>query len=220
MELTKELIERFMGVDPATIGHYINGGFMRPEMKPINKNSKMVGPAYTVRLQGKDSAALYYSLKHAPKGSVLVIDRCGDNTYACVGEMVALLAQCQGFAGIVVDGPATDSLGIEKMGFPVFCTGITAVTTNVIGVSGTHNVPVCCSGAVVHPGDIVFGDADGVIVLPPDGYEEALAKAEVSVHNEIALREHFKNGGFAKINIDRLWEADVLGMLNELKKFD
>lgn len=136
MELTKELIDRFMGVDPATIGHYIGGGYMRPEMKPINKHSKMVGPAYTVRLQGKDSAALYYSLKHAPKGSVIVIDRAGDNTYACVGEMVALLAQCQGFAGIVVDGPATDSLAIEKLGFPVFCTSISAVTTNVIGISG------------------------------------------------------------------------------------
>ena len=220
MELTKELIDRFMGVDPATIGHYIGGGYMRPEMKPINKHSKMVGPAYTVRLQGKDSAALYYSLKHAPKGSVIVIDRAGDNTYACVGEMVALLAQCQGFAGIVVDGPATDSLAIEKLGFPVFCTSISAVTTNVIGISGDHNITVNCSGAVVHPGDIVFGDADGVIVMPPDNFEEALTKAEASIANEVTLREHFKKGGFAKINIDRLWESDVLGMINELKKFD
>ena len=57
----------------------------------------------------KDSACLYYAMKHAPKGSVLVIDHTGDLTYACVGEMVALLSKCQGFAGIVLDGPATDS---------------------------------------------------------------------------------------------------------------
>ena len=56
MALTQELIDRFMGVDPATMGHYIGGGFMRPEMKPICRTSKMVGPAYTVRMQGKDSA--------------------------------------------------------------------------------------------------------------------------------------------------------------------
>lgn len=95
MALTQELIDRFMGVDPATMGHYIGGGFMRPEMKPICRTSKMVGPAYTVRMQGKDSACLYYAMKHAPKGSVLVIDHTGDQTYACVGEMVALLSKCQ-----------------------------------------------------------------------------------------------------------------------------
>ncbi len=220
MALSKELIERFMKVDPATIGHYISGGYMRPEMKPICKNSKMIGPAYTVRMQGKDSACLYYAMKHAPKGSVLVVDRCKDNTYACVGEMVALLSKCRGFAGIVVDGPATDSVSIEKMGYPIFCTGITAVTTNVIGISGEVDVPISCSGAVVNPGDIVFGDADGVIVLPSDGYEEALEKAEAAVANEAELRKHFLNGEFANINIDRLWNADVLGRINELKKFE
>lgn len=219
MALTEELIQRFLKVDPATIGHYIGGGFMRPEMKPLNRRSKMVGPAYTIRMQGKDSACLYYAMKHAPKGSVLVIDRCGDDTYACVGEMVALLSKCSGFAGIVIDGPATDSLAIEELGFPVFCTGISAVTTNVIGISGEVDVQISCSGAVVHPGDIVFGDADGVIVLPPDGFEGALAKAEESVANEVGLRKHFLDGGFAKINIDRLWESDVLGMIAELKRF-
>lgn len=219
MGFSEELISRFMGVDPATIGHYINGGFMRPEMKPVDKNSKMVGPAYTVSLQGKDSAALYYALKHAPLGCVIVIERGGDNTYACVGEMVALLARCQGFAGIVLDGPATDSLAIEKLDFPVFCTSISAITTNIIGISGEVDVPIQCSGAVVHPGDIIFGDADGVLVMPPDDFDEALTKAEASVASEVGLREHFKNGGFAKINIDRLWETDVLGMINDLKKF-
>lgn len=220
MALTQELIDRFMKVDPATIGHYIGGGYMRPEMKPINRRSKMVGPAYTIRMQGKDSACLYYAMKHAPKGSVLVIDRCGDSTYACVGEMVALLSKCSGFAGIVVDGPATDSLAIEELGFPVFCTSISAVTTNVIGISGEVDVEISCSGAVIHPGDIVFGDADGVIVMPPNGYEEALSKAETSVANEVGLRKHFLEGGFANINIDRLWNTDVLGMIAELKKFD
>jgi regulator of RNase E activity RraA len=220
MALTKEIIDRFMAVDPATMGHHIAVGFMKPQMKPINKLSKMVGPAYTVKLQGRDSCALYYALEHAPKGSVIVIDRCGDTTYACVGEMVALFAECQGFAGIVIDGPATDSLAIERSGYPVFCTGISVVTTNVIGISGAHDVPVSCCGAVVHPGDIVFGDADGVVVIPPDGYMDLLVKAEASVEREVELRKHFRAGGFPKINIERLHNTDVMGMINELKKFD
>ncbi len=94
MELTDILKERFLSVDPATVGHYINGGFMRPEMKPIRRDDKrMIGPAYTVRISGRDSCALYYGIKHAPKGSVIVIDRCGDQTFACCGEMVATYAQ-------------------------------------------------------------------------------------------------------------------------------
>ena len=72
MELTDTLKERFLSVDPATVGHYINGGFMRPEMKPIRRDDKrMIGPAYTVRISGRDSCALYYGIKHAPKGSVI-----------------------------------------------------------------------------------------------------------------------------------------------------
>jgi regulator of RNase E activity RraA len=220
MAIAQDIIDRFMKVDPATIGHYIGGGYMRPEMKPINKNSKMVGPAYTVRLQGKDSCALYYAMEHAPKGSVIVIDRCGDTTYACVGEMVALFCECQGFAGIVIDGPATDSLAIEKSGYPVFCTGLSVVTTNVIGISGEHDVTVSCSGAVVHPGDLVFGDADGVVVIPPDNYMDLLVRAEESVAKEVELRKHFRAGGFPKINVERLYNTDVMAMINELKKFD
>lgn len=216
--MNKEIRERFMKVDPATIGHYIEGGFMSPKMKPINKYSKMVGPAYPIRLIGKDSAALYQALKDGPEGSVLVIDRGGDNTFACVGEMVALLAQCRGFAGIVIDGPATDSLAIEKLDIPVFCTGISAVTTNVWGISGSHGKPVTCSGVSVGVGDIVFGDADGVIVFPEELALELLEKAEPSVNREIELREHFKAGGFAHIDIDKLINAKVIDYINELKK--
>ena len=220
MPLTQDIIDRFLAVDPASFGHHAEVGFMRPEMKPINRHSKMVGPAYTVRIMGRDSCALYYALEHAPSGSVIVVDRCGDTTYACVGEMVALFAECQGFAGIVIDGPATDSIAIEKSGFPVFCTGISVVTTNVIGISGSQGIPVSCSGAMVKPGDIVFGDADGVVVIPTGKYEGLLVKAEEAVVREVDLRKHFRKGGFPKINIERLYNTDVMALINELKKFD
>ena len=90
MALSKELYERFMKVDPATLGHHIGGGFMRPEMKPLNRAVKMLGPAYTVRMEGRDAAPLHYAFTKAEKGSVIVVDRCGDRTYACVGDIVAL----------------------------------------------------------------------------------------------------------------------------------
>jgi 4-hydroxy-4-methyl-2-oxoglutarate aldolase len=221
MSLDEALIKRFLAVDPATVGHYIGGGFMRPEMKPIRRDDhRMIGPAYTVRISGRDSCALYYGIKHAPKGSVIVVDRCGDDTFACCGEMVATYAQSQGMAGIVIDGPATDSRAIEKLEIPVFCTGISAVTTMVYGATGEVDIPIVCSGAAVHPGDIVFGDADGVVVLPPDGYEDALEKAEASVAREVTLRQHFLSGGQPYWNVDRLFTEGLADRIAELKKLD
>lgn len=220
MALTKELYDRFMKVDPATVGHHIGGGFMSPEMKPLNKNVKMLGPAYTVCMEGRDAAPLHYAFTKAPKGSVIVIDRCGDKTFACVGEIVALYAQCQGFGGLVIDGMVTDSRAIEKQDFPVFATGVSVVTTAVLGVSGKVDIPVNCAGAVVHPGDIVFGDADGVIVMPPDGYEEALVKAEAGIAREEGLKKHYKEGGKSHINIERLYGANLTDYINKLKVYE
>ncbi len=221
MNMNEALIKRFLAVDPATVGHYIGGGYMKPEMKPIRRNDdRMIGPAYTVRISGRDSCALYYGIKHAPKGSVIVVDRCGDNTFACCGEMVATYAQSRGMAGIVIDGPATDSRAIEKLDMPVFCTGISAVTTMIYGATGEVQIPVVCAGAHVNPGDYVFGDADGVVVLPPDGYEDALKKAEESVARELTLREHFRSGGDPLWNVDQLFTVGLTDAIAELRKFN
>ena len=218
MEWTKEIIDRFMQTDPATYGHFVGVRFMKPQNKPINKHSKMIGPAYTVRILGKDSCAMYKAIEEAPKGSVLVIDRCGDSVYAAVGEMVARNAKAAGLAGIVLDGPATDSLWIEEMDFPVFCNGISVATTNVWGISGEFNTDINCGGAVVHPGDIVFGDADGVIVMEPDNYEEKLIKAEESAAKERVMREQFKTATAPIMRpVGPLMEHDLVKLLNAIR---
>lgn len=218
MEWTKEIIDRFMKTDPATYGHFVGVRFMKPEMKPVNKHSKMIGPAYTARILGKDSCAMYKAIEEAPAGSVLVVDRCGDTAYAAVGEMVARYAKGAGLAGIVLDGPATDSLWIEEMDFPVFCTGISVATTNVWGISGEFDVDVHCGGAVVHPGDLVFGDADGVVVMEPDGYEEKLAKAEEATQREIAMRAKFNTEESPKARpVGALMEHDLVRLLDAIR---
>lgn len=218
MEWTKDIIDRFMKTDPATYGHFVGVRFLKPEMKPINKHSKMIGPAYTARILGKDSCAMYKAIEVAPKGSVLVIDRCGDSVYAAVGEMVARYAKGAGLAGIVLDGPATDSLWIEEMDFPVFCTGISVATTNVWGISGEYNVDVNCGGAVVHPGDLVFGDADGVVVMEPEGYEEKLARAEEATQREIAMRAKFKTDEPPKARpVGPLMDHDLVKLLDAIR---
>lgn len=218
MELTPELIQRFMAVDPAQVGHYVSGGYMSPAIKPIKNTWKIIGPAYPVRVTAKDSTAIYYGLLHAPQGSVLVVDRAGDETFACVGEIVACVAKRRGVAGIVIDGPATDSRPIMEMDYPVFCKGLSPVTTNLQGISGEVNVTVQCGGAVVRPGDLIFGDADGVVVLPPDRAVELLEKAEKATENEKRTKQIIEETGFIPTNVTRLFETDIMAVIREYTK--
>ncbi|SHH02957.1 Regulator of RNase E activity RraA [Anaerosphaera aminiphila DSM 21120] len=215
-----ELKKRLLTTDPAQIGHFIEGGYMSPEIKPLFKEAKIAGPAYTVRAIGDDSTIVYYAMERAPKGSVIVIDRGGDKTFSCCGEIVALLAKEMGMEAIVVDGPATDSVAIGKMNFPVFASGLSPVTTRHVGLTGEINIPINCGGTVVNPGDIVFGDADGVIVINPELLEDLIEKAEKADKNEEEWIKAFKSGKIMSdfINITRLIENDTQGYINELKK--
>lgn len=219
MEFTQEHRERFMKVDPASIGHYIKGNaFMNSKMKPLSKKMKVVGPAYTVRIEGRDASAFHLALSKAPKGSVIVID-CSDNKeYACIGEMVALGMKVKGLAGFIIDGPVTDSVAIEEMEFPAFCTGVSVVTTNVLGIYGEENITIKCAGAIVNPGDIVFGDADGVVVLEKDNFEPFLIKAEEAVEREKVFREKIISGEFKMPGVQNLLDANVMGIIAELRK--
>jgi len=220
MEWTNEIISRFLKTDPATYGHYLGVSFMNSKIKPMNKRLKMIGPAYTVKLLGKDSCALYKALQEAPKGSVIVIDHACDELFASVGEMVARNAKALGLAGIVTDGMATDSLWLEEMDFPVFSAGISVITTNVWCVSGQYDLPVSCGGAPVNPGDIIFGDADGVVVMNPDNYEEYLINAEAAAQREIEMRKQFAEGKVLLNSVDGLLEADIPKVIadNRIKK--
>lgn len=186
MLFTKALEERAMKVDPALIGHYIEGGYMDLAIKPVDENFKLIGPAYTVQFTGRNPAMLSYAMRRAPEGSVLVIDRMGDNTFACIGEGMARIAKSLKIAGIVINGPSTDTKGIKEIEYPVFSTGSSPVTTTRAKgqINGNYNVPVNCGGVVVHPGDIVFGDVDGIIVAPPEKFETLLERAEESTANE------------------------------------
>lgn len=210
-----------MKVSPAAIGHQISSGFMKAEIKPVADEMKTVGPAYTVRLTERDSSALYYALQKAPKGSVIVVDRAGDHTFACVGEFLAEMAKGCGMAGIVIDGPATDKLALKASSFPVFCTGFSPVTSMVTGTSGEVEVDIECGGAVVRTGDIILGDADGVIVVPED-FMPYLEEAEEKEASEVLKRDELRKGMIYSrredFDVVKFFEYGVNAAIDELKK--
>jgi len=134
---------------------------LEPAIRPIRSDLKLMGRAFTVRCRD-DFLTVIKALQEAEPGDVLVVDGQGGHR-ALAGELFSTEAERKGIAGIVVDGAVRDIETIRKLDVPVY-------SRYVFPISGTTSkvcdlqIPVTCGGVTVNPGDILFGDQDGVIV--------------------------------------------------------
>ena len=155
-------------------------GFCTPRMIPINSGPQMVGTARTLDLREPDALAVNRVLHALTPGDVLVIQVAG-GLHAPVGAVTAAAAIAQGAAGIVVEGPVTDASALCDVQdrLPVFATGLTARTTKRTGHLGDDvlDCEVKVDGVTVRPGDLVLGDRQGVLVLPPEGPGDEILRA-------------------------------------------
>ena len=204
-EVSDALRESLRKVSPSTIGHMTDSGFMKG-LRPLVP-AKLVGRAVTVRIPHLDSSAVHIAASHLELGDVLVVDMNGDDERASVGGIVAYAVHARGAAGIVVNGCITDVDEISELGLVVYSKGISALTTRNLGIEGEINVPVSMAGAVVQPGDVILGDANGVMTLHGNEEElirlaeEALAKetGEIKTKQRIDAGELLMNlSGAAK----------------------
>lgn len=184
-QFTEETKERLGKVEPATIGHHLHYGFMEPRVKSMLQDVNIVGTAFTVKTSVNDSTMVHKAVSLAEEGDILVIDRTGDQKHACVGEVVAYAANARKLAGIIIDGPCTDIQALREIGLPVFATSLSPITTKLYGQSGEINTPIQCGEVIVHPGDVIIADDNGVLVLGQTlNYEDILTKAEASEQQE------------------------------------
>ena len=169
------------------------GGAMDHEMRPWSANARMAGPAFTVQLHTADILMVSKALAECPAGHVLVIDGHGERNTALWGGLTTLSALRKGLAGVVVDGAIRDLANIRASKLPVFAR---AVVPNAGGAqyAGKLQVPVACGGAVVHPGDWLVGDDDGVVVIPASRLEETLEKATRIVEAEKRIAKAIRAG--------------------------
>lgn len=188
--LSASLLEAYKSVTPTALGHILENGFMDGGLKPIYDRCSVVGCAVTVKTYGRDSTVCHKVIDLIQPGDVIVIDRGGDQRYACWGEMTSLAAKLRHAAGVVVDGPVTDINAMREIGLPVFCRGVVALTTQILGLGGEINTSIQCGGVVVHPGDLILADENGILVINPSEAEQVLHKA---LEEEQADRE-FKQG--------------------------
>lgn len=171
------LIEGFGKVEVATLGHFRHRGYVDCRLRPlVPVKGTLVGTAVTVAIPGTDSTLLHHAIASIRPGDVLVIDRLGDRRHACLGGGVALAAKVAGAVAVILDGPCTDPDEIIETGLPVYCDGVSGITTRLNDLGGSLNKPVSCGNAPVLPGDVVILDNCGVLVLPPDEAEEVLAE--------------------------------------------
>lgn len=171
-----EAIRLLLDVETATIGHFLDDGFMPPAIQCLRDRVRICGPAFTVALPGDDGTALASAMSRAKAGDVLVVERGNDDRHACWGAVMSAAAEAAGLAGIVIDGFVTDLSAIRDNGPPVWCKGRSPLTTKRRG-GGTFGGIIRCGGVLVEPDDIVLADENGVLVLKPSSAVEIARKA-------------------------------------------
>ncbi|MGW7540489.1 RraA family protein [Streptomyces sp. NPDC054770] len=192
-----ELLERLKAVDLPTLGHLLEEGFIDPAVRRLGQPRRMAGTAATLALDAPDATAVNRALVALRPGDVLVVDMRGDHTHAPIGAVTVAAARARGAAGILVDGTVTDvdALTDPHSGLPVHARGTSCLTTKRLdGAGGRHQVPVDIGGVRVAPGDIVLGDANGVIALPPAALTAVVRQAELSDAAEPELLARIRAG--------------------------
>ncbi|MFF1253919.1 4-carboxy-4-hydroxy-2-oxoadipate aldolase/oxaloacetate decarboxylase [Pseudarthrobacter sp. NPDC058329] len=164
-----------------------------PAIKPLDPTSRIAGRVVTVDLEPADNWFIHVALLEAGEGDILVVDAKGYTQAGPWGDVLTLAAQERGLAGLVIDGAVRDSQEIIASGFPVFTRGVCIRKTTKVQ-NGRVNVPVTVGGVVVHPGDVLVGDADGLVRVSAADVDGALASSEQRELKEEAMRARIREG--------------------------
>lgn len=172
-----ELVKIFQNIPTTCISDAMDGlNNLHPSIKPLMEEYKLAGRALTVKIPVGENLAVLKAIRETKPDDIIVVDAKGDQYRAIAGDFVVGMAQTLGASGLVVDGVIRDIVGIKALNFPVFSKGTAVAASGKAGV-GEVNVPISCGGATVHPGDIIVGDADGVVVIPQSIEQDVLAKS-------------------------------------------
>jgi 4-hydroxy-4-methyl-2-oxoglutarate aldolase len=158
-------------------------GALHGRICPVSPSMKLAGPAFTVEVRPGDNLMIHAAIAIAKPGDVLVIDGKGDLTSALMGAIMINQCKVVQLGGVVIDGAVRDVEELREMDFPVFAAG-----TNPNGptkfIPGRLNWPVSVGGVTVSPGDLIVGDADGVVVIERQKASSLLAPAQKKVEEE------------------------------------
>jgi regulator of RNase E activity RraA len=171
------LEERFRALSTASISDVTNQKYaMWSYIRPLIPGVKVCGRAVTVRTPPGDARKPTEAVELATKGDVIVIDAKGFEESACWGGNDSCGSKEKQLSAVVIDGAVRDTAEIRELGFPTWTKAVTPRTGGSVG-GGEINVPIECGGVVVHPGDIIMADDDGVVVVPKNEAQGVLRES-------------------------------------------
>lgn len=198
--ISPEAVAQFRGLPVANVSDSMwrmdAGG---DALRPMHKDGYMAGPAFTVRTRPGDNLMLHKAIDMAEPGDIIVCDAGGELTNSLFGEMMLTHAIKRGVAGFVINGAIRDRDCFPKYNLPVFAAGVTHRGPYKDG-PGEIGFPISLYGMTINPGDLMLGDADGVLCVPTDRAGEILAGAQAKQAAEAKQMEAIANG-----TVDRSW---------------
>ncbi len=199
-QVSAQLVQAFKGLPVANISDCMTrmsaGG---PRLRPMHKGGYLAGPALTVKCRPGDNLMIHKALTLAQPGDVIVVDAGGDLTNALFGEIMVATSVKIGLAGIVLNGAVRDCEEIGRGDFPLYAAGVTHRGPYKDG-PGEINVPIAIDGMVIEPGDVVLGDADGLLCVPYEQAESILA----ATHKKMELEKQML-ADIAAGKLDTAW---------------
>ncbi len=185
-------------------------GLAAPGLAPIQQGARVAGTAVTVLSWPGDNLMIHAAIEQCRAGDVLVVATTSPSTDGAFGDLFATALTARGVRGLITATGVRDTQDLRAMGFPVWANAVHAQGT-VKATAGSVNVPVVVNGMVVHPGDVVIADDDGVVCVPRLRARAALAAADARVAKEDADRAAYGSG--SELSLDR---KGLRGLLAEL----
>lgn len=196
-----DLVEQFRGIPVANIDDCMNRlAALDASICPLN-HAPLLGTAFTVRVPVGDNLMLHKAMDLAQPGDVIMIDAGGGMSRAILGELMTTYCQIRGLAGIVVDGCIRDRDALAQMAFPVYACGATPNGPYKNG-PGEIGTVISVGGQVIHPGDIIVGDGDGVIAISPEDAPAILEAAKAIVRKEAGIMRGILAGSYPRPWVD------------------
>jgi len=188
------LVDQLSKYPSATI-HEAQGrlGALDSAIKPIDRDMSLCGPAFTVVCAPRDNIMLQVAISYANPGDVIVVS-AGEYTEAgSFGDVLANACMARGIAGLVTDTGVRDTQEIRRLGLPVFSLNV-SIKGTVKETLAPINEPITVGGQVIRPGDIIRGDADGVVVIRKEDIDFAIESSRAREDAEAGFIEQYKQG--------------------------